>query len=141
MPDTEQTVRQPSHVVGQVRTTTDITAQRLADLMVTAVEGYLEWGTIVSGDYQSLDFRFHLAPDESLRQSLNEEPDWGVAVKHLEGQHTQLVTPEVLLVGLQVAADRPEYRQHWLTFLDENEDAITGDVILQLALFGEVVFG
>lgn len=141
MPDTEQTVRQPSDVVGQVTTTVDVPLQRLADLAVTAIEGYLDWGTIVSGDYQSLDFRFHLAPDESLRQSLNEDLTWEVAGARFAGQHTMLVTPEVLLQGLQLAAQRPDARHHWLDFTSENEDAVTGDVILQLALFGKVVFG
>lgn len=35
--------------------------------------------------------------------------------------------------------DIPKY--HGSDFLSENEDAITGDVFLQLCLFGEIVYG
>lgn len=34
-----------------------------------------------------------------------------------------------------------QYPHHWADFLTENEDATTGDVFLQLALFGEVIYG
>ena len=30
---------------------------------------------------------------------------------------------------------------HWYDFINENEDAITGDVFVQLLCFGEVVYG
>ena len=36
---------------------------------------------------------------------------------------------------------RPEYRQHLNNFIEENDDAITGDVFLQLCVLGEVVYG
>jgi len=41
--------------------------------------------------------------------------------------------------GLQILAEK--YPKHWADFLAENEDATTGDVFLQLALFGDVIFG
>lgn len=34
-----------------------------------------------------------------------------------------------------------KYPIHFKDFMDENEDAITGDVFLQLAVYGEVIFG
>jgi hypothetical protein len=41
--------------------------------------------------------------------------------------------------GLQRMADKQP--RHWQDFLEENEDAGTGDVFLQLCLFNEVVYG
>jgi hypothetical protein len=41
--------------------------------------------------------------------------------------------------GLQLMAEK--YPDHFKDVVDENADAITGDVMLQLALFGEVVYG
>ena len=35
----------------------------------------------------------------------------------------------------------PKYQRHWAEVLRENDDAETGDVFLQLCLFGEVVYG
>lgn len=41
--------------------------------------------------------------------------------------------------GLEVMAAK--YPQHYSNFLADNEDAETGDVFLQCALFGEIVYG
>jgi hypothetical protein len=41
--------------------------------------------------------------------------------------------------GLQRMADKQP--RHWQDFIEENEDAGTGDVFLQLCLFNEVVYG
>lgn len=41
--------------------------------------------------------------------------------------------------GLTLMASK--FGAHWNTFLQENDDAETGDVFLQLALFGEVIYG
>ena len=49
------------------------------------------------------------------------------------------LTREKLLVGIQKMADVAP--QHFANFLSENDDAETGDVYLQLCLFGEIVFG
>lgn len=36
---------------------------------------------------------------------------------------------------------RIEYPRHWADALQENDDAATGDVFLQLAMFNKIVFG
>jgi hypothetical protein len=41
--------------------------------------------------------------------------------------------------GLQRMADTQP--RHWRDFVEENEDAGTGDIFLQLCLFNEVIFG
>ena len=40
--------------------------------------------------------------------------------------------------GLQLMAE--DWSRHFQAFRDENEDAETGDVFLQLCVFGDVVF-
>ncbi len=42
-------------------------------------------------------------------------------------------------LGLQTMADK--YPNHWHDFINDNEDATTGDVFLQCCLYGEVIFG
>ena len=41
--------------------------------------------------------------------------------------------------GLELMRD--EYPRHWADLVEEQDDLITGDVWLQLAVFGEVVYG
>jgi hypothetical protein len=42
--------------------------------------------------------------------------------------------------GLELMAAM-EPNRHWQDFIDENDDACTGDVFLQLCLFGKLIFG
>ena len=41
--------------------------------------------------------------------------------------------------GLQLMPEKAPH--HWANFLNENEDALTGDVFIQLCLLGEIVYG
>jgi hypothetical protein len=36
---------------------------------------------------------------------------------------------------------RDQYPRHYADLVEENDDAITGDVFLQLAVFGELIYG
>jgi len=44
-----------------------------------------------------------------------------------------------LLRGLQVMSEKEP--RHFAHFMEENEDATTGDVFIQCCVFGEVIFG
>lgn len=56
-------------------------------------------------------------------------------------EHPQpwILNRESLERGLQVMADK--YPHHYANFVQENEDAETGDVYLQCCVLGEIVFG
>ena len=41
--------------------------------------------------------------------------------------------------GLDLMAG--EHQRHWQDFINENDDADTADVFMQLCLFGEIVYG
>jgi hypothetical protein len=43
--------------------------------------------------------------------------------------------------GKELLATDERYSHHYADVLNENDDADTGDVFLQLCLFGEVVYG
>ena len=49
------------------------------------------------------------------------------------------VTKAVLEKGLQIMAK--DYERHFKDAVNENDDAITGDVFLQCCVFGEVIYG
>jgi hypothetical protein len=46
-----------------------------------------------------------------------------------------------IIRGKELMATDPQYSSHYADVLRENDDADTGDVFLQLCLFGEVVYG
>jgi hypothetical protein len=53
-----------------------------------------------------------------------------------EARHT--ITIDDVKKGLEMMRDL--YPQHWAELAEEYDDAITGDVFLQLAVFGELVY-
>ncbi len=53
--------------------------------------------------------------------------------------HRLLLTPEKLVAGVQVMAEK--YPKHFNDWMNQNDDAITGDIFLQCCLFGEEIFG
>ena len=117
-----------------------IADSRIADLLESAICGY--WA-------EEFTARFDSGAAEAENPVLGEYADWifaaltpgGEAVLTLslvEGGFDMYVLDRAkIAAGLALLADTP----HWVDFMDENEDGTTGDVFLQMCLFGEVVFG
>lgn len=49
------------------------------------------------------------------------------------------ITRESIEKGMKIFA--AEYPQHFSDFINQNDDAITGDVFLQCVVFGEAIYG
>ena len=67
-------------------------------------------------------------------------PDFDVEITDIEagGKKHRLTLP-ILRRGLQIMADK--YPAYFADIVAENDDATTGDVLLQCALFGELIYG
>jgi hypothetical protein len=65
-------------------------------------------------------------------------PDWVVEIRALEGE-TRIIKLPDLLKGLEIM--REKYPRHWADFMGGNSVADTGDVFLQCATLGEIVYG
>ena len=62
-----------------------------------------------------------------------------IAVVDDEDQYRGVLNRESMVRGLQLMADK--YPNHFADFMQENDDATTSDVFLQLSVFGELIFG
>ena len=135
----------------QITTTHEITPRRIADLMVTAIEGGIGyWCSGVklrsAGDV-NFD-RVHKGPWYD-NPEVYENPELKIEVIEAEGSDgTENVTHTIGLkemekgfVLLQTFGADHCKGYCWRDFLNDNEDAITADVWLQLATFGELVYG
>jgi hypothetical protein len=118
----------------QINVPITITGRRIADLMVTAIEGG-------SGYWcKQIDLRAGIATakpwydDAQLYEGL-----FSIALVTDEGEEVR-ITNEGLEKAFQLMAEQFQ-TSHWSDFLEENEDADTADVFLQLWAFGEVVYG
>lgn len=121
--------------------TTHVTIERVRDVLTSALEGGSNyWYTIAefippTGN-PKVEFRhieFPTMPGGALviqasdhRNPEREDGAWRLDL-------------EACTRGLNVMASR--YAQHYADLVSEQDDATTGDVFLQCALFGEVIFG
>lgn len=111
--------------------------QRVQDLLCCALEGGSNyWYAITAFNY----------PEGCTRDDLEyphlELPFRGgsISIRDIEdGDPCGELNREVCERGLQVMADK--YPKHYADFVAGNEDADTGDVFLQCALLGEIVYG
>lgn len=145
-----------SETFAAIKVTMDVPVDRVRNLITGALEGgsnnwvnrikSFNYGPHTADDFKEggklnpkADFSFfgrkELVPTTpgcsmTLRvDNPNEGPD------HID----VVIDPEKIKVGLQVMAEK--YAGHFGDFMNEHDDATTGDVFLQCVCFGEVCFG
>lgn len=127
----------------------DITPQRLADLMITAVECNdmtAAWcagvrlrhpgrDTLGKGPWYA-DPTLYAKPFLiEVREVIDEAGDW----KDPANIRVHRINADDMAAGLNLMAR--EYPQHFGDFIGENEDAVTADVFLQCVALKDVVYG
>lgn len=115
----------------------NIPDSRIQDLLCCALEGGSNyWYIITKFGYPdgktSKDYEFpHLElPFKGGYLMIGDREDGQIIPRKLDINSIEK--------GLRLMADKYEY--HFAEFIEENEDAVTGDVFLQLCLFGELVY-
>jgi hypothetical protein len=106
--------------------------QRLRDLMCSAVEG--------GSNYWARFYRSERTPDlDYLSVEVVEEEPHSDDTPRFKGR----IKAEDLARGLELLgrAPFPAAAQHLANFLSENDDAETADVVLQMTVFGELIYG
>lgn len=130
-----------------VSTKLEFSGERIANLLCCAFEGGSNyWYTIVGyqfadgieyadfsegGKFTDPDNYFHPCEIVPLHE--------GCAVLVSDGEDTVALDRALLASGLKALAEK--YPHHFKNFMDDHEDADTGDVFLQCCLFGELVYG
>ncbi len=130
---------------------TEISDRQLSGLLCTAFEGGSNyWYTMLNyelpkgvsidefrdgGSRQPKDDYWHwcqLIP-------LVDEEGFALTLRDMETDKDHRITRADIEKGLKIFAD--EYPSHFADWIDENDDATTGDVFLQCVVLGEVVYG
>jgi hypothetical protein len=131
----------------EVKVTHEIKLEDVANLLVSAFEG---------GSNYWYNIKEVIKPkDEDLYRSFRENGELEYFPKYIsyplsEGgalviedsedcQAPSLLNLVSIQVGLRLMATK--HPEHFENFISDNADADTGDVFLQLCLFGEIVFG
>lgn len=128
----------------------DITIERIRDILCCAFEGGSNYWYVIN------EF---IKPDKILTEDGKSEKKEDDIFRHLDYPTSP---GGALVIGdMEEGADEPgnqytlnlttiekgvkimakKYPTHFADFINENDDAITGDVFLQCCLFGECVYG
>ena len=123
-----------------VTTTVVVSDQRIQDLLVTAFEGGSnDWYVIKSFNYPKGQTKESLGI-EFPHAELPLKEGGSLTIGDLSNKKVNKILDRAAIVrGLKLMAEKQP--RHWTDFMDENDDAITADVFLQLAVFGEVIYG
>jgi hypothetical protein len=121
--------------------TLSIPAQRIADLMCSAIES---GDPVTHGWCDGIYYRTVQTnpPDGNWyvdHPEFYESADFQIEVVELDDETghktSHLITRTNLLHGLKVMAEH--FPQHFVDFISENDDAATADIFLQCVVFGE----
>ena len=69
----------------------------------------------------------------------DEDVDFEEPISQFPKSAKHHITLDNVQKGLELMRDL--YPRHWADLVEENDDLITGDVWLQLAVFGDVIYG
>lgn len=133
MEDTAITINRPVH----------ITNHQIAGLLCTSFEGGSGYWANVDLAYNPTDAEMTDSETygdwKGYAQYMVNHPDFKLTITDFEEEESYTLTLETLKKGLKVMAEK--YTRHFDDFINENDDADTGDVFLQCAVFGEVIYG
>lgn len=138
-----------------VQVSHQIELKRLADLLVGCMEGGSNYWVNTAdaikppGD-EELTFVYddqHMYPrytypfneGGALAIYLIDDKQLGIFASHPTSLHR--LTLDKIKKGTELFAAHPDYAHHFKDFVQENDDATTADVWLQLCLFGKVIYG
>lgn len=127
-----------------------ISEVRIAELLSTAFEGGSNYWYLITGFEAPENPRPVIFGDMKVLGGENAEifkhtdyPLTGGAVVITDCEQPNRgpwrLDGEAIQRGLKVMAEK--YPRHWGDFVQENDDADTGDCFLQCCLFGEMVYG
>jgi len=112
-----------------------VTDQRIKDMLCCAMEGGSNYWYKIK-EYQYAD---GVDKPEFPHIDLPFIDGCGILITDIDGGEPELLNKPAMEKGLKIMSEM--YPEHMADFMEENEDAETGDVFLQCCLFGEIIFG
>jgi hypothetical protein len=123
----------------EIKTIQNIPYNRIGDLLCTAIEGGIGYWCTINDCIKPETISF--CWDENYTYKYIDYPLNGGSIILLdnETEDSYELYRGRIHQGLQIMAT--DYPKHYADFLNENEDAATGDVFIQCCVFGEVIYG
>jgi hypothetical protein len=121
----------------------DISIRRIQDVICSGLEAGVYYWAVIKSYEDPEEMQYQMFPDR-VYPHIDYPVNKGGAVilsefyDEVEIDEHRLDLPAIKH-GLQLMAK--DYPEHLCDILNENEDAITGDILIQLAVLGEVRYG
>lgn len=128
-----------------MKITVEVPMKCIENLLVSALEGGANYWYEISNKRKPKKYTFRTSETKiypHIDYPLN--PGGALMIKqHVDpdGPGARILDLTTIARGLQAMADSPLYKHHFSDILREDTDSTTGDVFLQLALYGDVLFG
>ena len=123
----------------------EVSNQRISDTLCNAFEGGSNYWYRIEQFVKPTNFNNTPADETKFRHlsyPLNEGGALFISDANEAGEadkRTECLDMKSIQKGLQLMAK--EHPRHFSDMVNDNDDATTGDVLLQLCLFGEVIYG
>lgn len=120
----------------------EISLDRISNLLCSAFEGGSNYWYNIEKFVKPSAFTFKTDEDQIFRHLDYPLNDGGaVIIKDMEDEDADSKTLDFKAIkkGLQIMAEK--YPRHMQDFLNDNDDAETGDVFLQCCIFGDAIYG
>lgn len=119
---------------------------RAADLLCSAFEGGSNYWYLIVASVDSTDNKQGKPWGEEYTPSYIGLPfskDGAVLIRDCEDEEGDIYRLDFqsVIKGKKILATNPDYSRYYCDVVNENDDAETGDIFLQLCLFGEVIYG
>lgn len=152
MPQTKKAKKAPSTLSVQV--TQHIDVELIRNLLCCAFEGGSNYWYDIEGIHYPPGRNYASYKEGGKGQDAETYWNWSQLIPTQEGGHLIITSKEgdeingtkkwrldreAIAKGLAIMAEK--YPKHFGDVIAETEDADTGDVLLQLALFGELIYG
>jgi len=118
----------------------EITLSRVSDLLCSAFEGGSNYWYRIVAQTAPPAYAFRV-DSETIFPHLDYPLNEGGSLRISDGDDEWTLDLNLVKRGLGLFCASEKYAKHFGDFLAENDDATTGDVFLQLCLFGDVIFG
>lgn len=128
-----------------VTATVEVSLDTVANILCSALEGGSNYWYEIDSFVEPKQIAPEIAAEwggfRHISYPLSE--GGGLKIRDIEGSEDatklQLLDLKAVAFGVQTMATK--YPKHFADMVQENDDAITGDVLLQCCLFGELVYG
>jgi len=132
----------PTQPTMSFSTKHEVTLEQISNLLCSAFEGGSNYWYIIEKFIEPKELSFRTDKDQVFRHldyPLNEGGALIIGDMEDEDSEPKRLDLKAIQKGLQVMAKK--YPKHMADFLNDNDDADTGDVFLQCCIFGDAIYG